>query len=145
MTHEGSFGIASAGEFFRIVVLPQYEDFLANNSSARHALLTTIVAYHMYEWVHKRKFTAEHFCSAYPGNSALAEVFELARRISNGTKHFLADAAQTRKQSGFSSGFNEGFAKPLVIKLDDGSEKSADALLREIVDFWRHQAQAGAF
>ena len=51
---------------FRIIVIPQYEDFVSNNSSSRYALLTTIVAYHMYEWAHRKKFTVGHFKSTYP-------------------------------------------------------------------------------
>ena len=47
MTHTSSFDIKTADDFFRTVVIPQYEDFVDDELSVRHALLTTIVAYHM--------------------------------------------------------------------------------------------------
>jgi len=144
MTHTSSFGITTAGDFFHTVVIPQHEDFVANNSSSRHALLTTIVSYHMYEWVYHRKFTTNHFKSTYPQDSSLADVFELARNITNGTKHFKPKA-KTRTQTGFSSGFSEGFARPLMVEFPDGSETSADQFLRDMVDFWRKQEENGAF
>ncbi len=149
MTHRSSFGVANAGDFFRQIVLPQYADFLADNSSPRHALLVIIVAYHMYEWVHGRKFNVSHFERMYPSNKAFANIFVLAREITNGTKHFRPKA-QTRTQggfsSGFSSGFGKGFARPrLIVTTSDGTEQSADDFLRQIVDFWRQQESAGAF
>ena len=134
----------TAGDFFRALVIPQYEDFVANNSSSRHALLTTILAYHMYEWVHRDKFTVSHFKSTYPQAPSLADVFELARKITNGTKHFKPKA-KTRTQKGFSSGFSDEFARPLVVEFPDGIEKSADNFLCEMVDFWGVQQKNGAF
>lgn len=144
MTHTSSFDITTARDFFRMVVIPQHEDFLAENSSSRHALLTTIVVYHMYEWVNGRKFTVKHFQSTYPQDLALADVFELAKNITNGTKHFKS-IAKTRKQGGFSAGFSDGFARPLIVEFPDGREKSADMFLREMVDFWTRQGKTGAF
>ena len=32
------------------MIIPQHEDFREKNSSSRHALLTIILIYHMYEW-----------------------------------------------------------------------------------------------
>jgi hypothetical protein len=146
MSHEASFGIATPGQYFTTLVLPQFTDFLADNSSVRHALLATMAAYHMYEWVHPgSKFTADTFRSIYPSHAKLAESFEEARQITNGTKHFVTRSVKTRKQAGFSSAFSDGFAKPLVIVLEDGSEKSADRLLRELVEFWQGQHRSGAF
>jgi hypothetical protein len=146
VAHTSSFNIATAGDFFRMVVIPQHEDFVANNASSRHALLTTIVAYHMYEWVHPRtKFTVSDFKSKYPQDQPLADVFELAKNITNGTKHFLPEEAKTRAQKGFSSAFSDAFARPLIVAFPDGSEKSADSFLREMVDFWRVQEKNGAF
>ncbi len=144
MTNSSSFGVANARDFFRQMVLPQYEDFLADNSSPRHALLVIIVAYHMYEWVHRRNFEVSHFESMYPSNKALANVFELARNITNDTKHFSLKT-QTRTQPGFSSGFNDGFARPLIVMLPDGKEQSVDIILRQMVDFWTQQENAGVF
>ncbi len=150
MTHRSSFGVANAGDFFRQIVLPQYADFLADNSSPRHALLVIIVAYHMYEWVHRRNFEVSHFERMYPSNKALANVFELARNITNGTKHFRSKA-ETRAHGGFGPGFGrpgfgKGFARPrLIVTTSDGTEQSDVDFLRQIVDFWKQQESAGAF
>jgi hypothetical protein len=151
VAHSSSFNIATAADFFRMVVIPQHEDFVANNASSRHALLAIIVAYHMYDWVHGTRFTVSDFKSTYPQDQPLADVFELARNITNGTKHFEPKAktrtqkAKTRTQTGFSSAFSEAFARPLMVEFPDGSEKSADSFLREMVDFWRVQERNGAF
>jgi len=42
----------------------------------------------MYEWVHNKKYRQEHFKKAHPDEQRLAEYFELAAKITNGTKHF---------------------------------------------------------
>lgn len=145
MPHESSFGVTTAAEFLTAIVIPQYEAFLADNSSPRHALLTALVAYHLYEWVQGKKFSVDRFRSACPGDALLADSFEAARHICNGTKHFKSKPVTTRTQRGFSSGFSDAFARPLVVVMEDGSEQSADSLLREIVEFWKGQHNAGAF
>lgn len=145
MTHHSSFDIKTAKDFFRYIVMPQYNDFLANNSSSRHALLTTIVSYHLYEWVHRRKFTIEHFESVYPNQNEVAANFELARNITNGTKHYKNKSVTTRAQVGFSSSFSGNFVRPLIINAPDNNEKSADNLLCELIDFWKAREEAGDF
>ncbi|MDZ4732359.1 MAG: hypothetical protein SGJ16_02070 [Nitrospirota bacterium] len=125
-------------------MLPAYADFLQNNASSRHALVATLLAYHMYEWVNRSKFTTQGFKRKYPSDTTLADTFDVARKITNGTKHFTSKA-RTRKQRGFSSAFSDGFARPLVVGLPDGSYQSMDALLRAMIDFWKAQARRGAF
>ena len=145
MTHFSSFDIKTAGDFFREIVIPQYNDFLSNNASSRHALLATIVSYHLYEWVHQTKFTVKHFNSAYPSQTPMADAFEIARNITNGTKHYKNKSVETRTQAGFNSAFSAEFARPLIIVGPDGCEKFADIFLRELVDFWVAQKKAGTF
>ena len=137
LPHRSSFDIKSPSDFLYKMVIPQYEDFVTHNSSSRHALLTIIVAYHMYEWVHREKFTEDRFTAAYGSSvGGMVETLKVARSIANGTKHF-APRAKTRTQAGFSSAFSDGFARPLIIELSDGREQSVDILLRDMVDFWR--------
>ena len=145
MVHTSSFEIKNAETFFNEMVLPQYEKFLRNNSSSRYALLTTIMAYHLYEWVHKKKFTLDEFKVAYPAHTRLIQDFEVARNITNGTKHFSNKSVTTRTQTGFSSAFNDGFARPLIIQHPDGTEISADQFLRKLIEFWKEQKANGAF
>lgn len=135
MSYSPEFGIDNANDFFKVVVLPQHNDFLKNNASRRHALLAIMVAYHMFEWVHGKKFKVDLFESKYPNDIALTKTFELARHITNGTKHYL-QKTKTRTQAGFSSEFTNEFARPLVIRHPDGQEQSVDDLLQQMVDFW---------
>ena len=127
MAHESSFDIKTAHDFLHKMIIPQYEDFKANNSSSRHALLTILLVYQMRQWVKP--------APAYPDD--IQEMFDLAAQIANGTKHF-ASLAKTRTQTGFSSGFSDDFARPLIIKFQD-KELSADRLLRKLVEFWKEQ------
>lgn len=142
-----TFDIKTPDDFFRHVVRPQYEEFLHDNASSRHALVAITLAYHMYEWVSRgKKFTDSDFKARYPSprHAHLRQYFNLARRLANGTKHFRAPVA-TRIQSGFSSVFSEAFARPLIIVDDDGSKISADALLEALVGFWSEQKASGLF
>ena len=142
--HTYYFDVENAKDFFHKIVIPQHDEFLSTNSSSRHAILAILATHHLYEWVHKRSFNTEHFKLKYPDDSELAEVFELARLISNGVKHFSLKVV-TRRQRGFSSGFSNGFARPLVVELSDDKDLSVDELLRRMVDFWHKQEKLGAF
>lgn len=144
MAHTSSFNITSANEYFNEMVLPQYEDFIKRNSSSRNALLTIILVYHMYEWVNKRKFKKEEFTTVYPNHSDLALDFDVARKITNGIKHFTSKI-KTKTQTGFSSGFSDAFARPLTIENQDGKEESVDKFLRRLVAFWEEQKNHGQF
>lgn len=142
MTHQSSFGIRTPRDFLYEMVVPQYKEFTTKNSSSRRALIATILSYHMYEWVHRKKFTRAHFESNYPSENQKADIFDLARNIANGTKHFV-NRAKTHVGAGFSSGFSDGFARPLNIEFPDGTMISADRFLREMVEFWKRQEQLG--
>ena len=153
MSHESSFNIRTARDFLHEIVIPQHDDFIANNSSSRHALLTILVSYHLYEWVHpQEKFSKDHFSENYKNELGMADIFELARGISNGTKHFLPKAT-TRTQTGFSSAFSEAFARPLNVEFPKDtvdvslSQKSVsvDLVLSKIVEFWKKQEKRSAF
>lgn len=141
MAHQSSFDIKDPYDFMHKMIVPEYEDFLANNSSSRHALLAIILVYHMYEWVHHKKFRADHFRAHYKNDGEILGLFELARGVANGTKHFSSNA-ETHIQAGFSSGFSEGFARPLNIKLSSGEIQSVDALLDKMVAFWTRHVEA---
>ena len=144
MTHDSSFNIRTPHHFLHEMIIPQYEEFRAKNSSSMYALLTIILVYHMYEWVHCKEFNINHFRKKYENKEEMAQLFELVRKIANGTKHFKP-RAQTKVQSGFSSGFSNAFARPLIVEFDDGNKQSVDDLLYKMVEFWKHQEQVGAF
>ena len=142
--HKSSFSIQSPKDFWNEMIMPQYEDFKVNNSSSRHVLLTIILLHHMYEWVYERKFCKDHFNLTYKDQEEMADIFDLARNISNGTKHFKPKA-RTTTQIGFSSAFSDAFARPLNVVFPDGKEESADIFIRKMVEFWSDQEKEGAF
>ena len=145
MAHMSSFELKSADDFFYQMVIPQHEEFIANNASSRHALLTTILGYHLFEWVHGKKFNEDLFLEKYPSHASMVTVFEQARNITNGTKHFKSKDTTTKTQRGFSSAFSPAFAKPLNVIYTDGTSISADEFLGSLVAFWKEQKANGAF
>lgn len=146
--HEASFDIRTAPDFLHKLLIPQHKDFTADNASSRHAVLAIILAYHIYEWVHGRSFTREHFRKLYPDKVKMIDLFGLAGAISNGTKHF-APRAKTTAGVGFSSEFSEEFERPLNIEFPQdtvyapysGQRISADSLLKKLVTFWKDQLE----
>ena len=150
MAIKSCFDITTPRDFFNKVVLPQYSDYRANIASQRHALLSAIVTYHMYEWVHERKFTKEHFESTYPEHLHLIDNFETARKIANGTKHF-GSPVETRSQDAFAE-FIQAFppgawkenswAHPLMVQFPNGPERPFDLVLHEMITFWEEQDPA---
>jgi hypothetical protein len=119
--------------------MPTYQEFVEHNSSVRHALLSILTAYHMGEWVYQEAWgkTESKWKTAAQRAGVTAD-FEMARKVTNGTKHFKPKIV-TRTQTGFSSGFSDAFARPLLIETPDGGEESADNLLRRLIEFWKDQ------
>ncbi|WP_235500054.1 hypothetical protein, partial [Vibrio cholerae] len=137
-----SFQVIDAKSYFNIMVKPQYEQFLAQNSCVKSALLSTMLTYHMYEWAHpKEKFSIERFEKRYPEQKELANLFEMARDITNGLKHFKVKPTTTRSQRGFSSAFSNAFARPLIIVSPSGEEISVDQFLEKMVMFWQRNIE----
>lgn len=137
-----SFQVVDAKSYFNIMVKPQYEEFLEKNSCVKNALLSTMLTYHMYEWAHpKEKFSIEQFEKRYPDKKELANLFEMARDITNGMKHFKVKPTTTRSQGGFSSGFSNDFARPLIIVSSSGEEISVDEFLEKMVIFWQQNIE----
>jgi len=94
----------------------------------------------MFEWVTRKKFNYNN--SSLP--PTINNAFEIARKITNGTKHCI-QAIETKTQRGFSSDFSDDFARPLIVVQDDGTDLSVDRLIREIIDYWRGEKTAGKF
>ena len=143
MNHRASFGVETAAQFFDVVVKPQCEEFVSNNSSQRHALLAVIVLYHLFEWVHQTKFTSKSFAELHPSMKEISGIFEIARNITNGTKHFK-NKVETRAQGGFSSGFSDAFQRPLVVVYEEDRTISADIIIRKLLEFWESHFGEGS-
>ena len=132
MIHKSSFDVKTVHDFLHKMLSPQYEEFRANNSSPRHALLTIILVNHMREWVKPEPSYPKH----------IDEMFKLVRKIANGTKHF-EPRAKTWVQTGFSSGFSDAFARPLNVEFPGNRKLSVDKLLDKLVEFWKEQDRLG--
>jgi hypothetical protein len=145
MPHEASFTVKTANDFFVQIVVPTYQEFVEDNSSVRHALLSILTAYQMGEWVYEEEWGCKAGkWKAAARNAGVADDFEMARKVKNGTKHFKTRII-TRTQAGFSSGFSDAFARTLLIEKPDGSEESADNLLRRLIGFWTDQRATKVF
>ena len=79
--------------------------------------------------MNKEKFTEAKFKQKYPHDAGLASEFDVARHITNGTKHCLTRSVST-------SAFSDAFARPLNITYDNGVIISADHFLRALINFW---------
>lgn len=148
--HNSSFSIRTPRDFLHELIIPQYEEFVRDNASSRHALLSIVLVYHMYEWVHLLPFKEKHFRHTYPDHQDVETLFKLARGIANGTKHFKPNIEShsrpiTRVHVGFSTAFSDAFSRPLNVELPDGTTASVDNLLKTLVGFWKRQGQLGSF
>jgi hypothetical protein len=135
-----AFDIRGPLDMLERVLLPTYEEFLANNASSRHALQATLVAYHLFDWVNKESFSDTAFRQRYrePEHVEMLGYFQIAQGLTNGFKHFEAPLTGrgrtsprvvTSTQTGFSSDFSDEFARPLNV-----ADISADLLLRKLVE-----------
>ena len=134
------FTLSSAEEYFNKLVAPSYEDFLAKNSDVRAALSTTIFGYHLYEKKFLKEFKRKEFEKNPPSKVLDVEILDLAREITNSTKHTDVRIV-TVVQSGFSSAFSNAFARPLNIELADGSKVSMDEFLERLVMSWKEELE----
>ena len=99
----------------------------------------------MYEWMHPREaFSVSNFLRRYPESTELAALFDMARHITNGLKHFAIKPTKTLSQSGFSSAFSNAFARPLVIVSSAGYEISADEFIGKMMNFWESKIEQRA-
>ncbi len=77
MNHESTFDVKTPDDFFKIVILPQYEDFISKNSSQRHALLVILVTYHMYERVNGKNLQLQ----ASKANIPIIQAFRIHLKL----------------------------------------------------------------
>jgi hypothetical protein len=152
---QASFGVTTPTQFYDLVVRPQYRLFkrsypYAASPSAqqsRHAILSIICTYHMYDWFHGGdKFSRTHFDRHHRGQTAVRDMFEIARKVANGSKHFESRIA-SRVDASFSPAFSPAFAQEaypaLLIGKDDGTELHVRDLLASLIGFWESQRAAG--
>jgi hypothetical protein len=78
----------------------------------------------------------------------MIEVFDLAKMLTNGMKHFVPteprqERAVTKAETGFSQDFSDDFSRPLSVETTTGQWLSADDLLKKMVAFWQDERTAG--
>src|ERR1700733_9892027 len=81
------------GETENTLVKPQYNLFKRSQAKSakpselksHHAILSIICTYHLYEWVHGGK---KFVLRTYRGSPKTGEALEIARQLTNGSKHF---------------------------------------------------------
>ncbi len=144
-----TFGITTASAYFDQIVLPTSDEFLHDNASSAKALIAILSAYHLYEWANpKEKYTSARFSVRYPARTDMVEVFDVARMLTNGMKHFVPrepsqKRAVTKAETGFSQDFSDDFSRPLSVETTTGQWLSADELLKKVTAFWQDERAAG--
>ena len=148
-----SFDVQTAANFYDMLVKPQYRLFKRSQAKAakpselksRHAILSIICTYHLYEWVHNGDTFS---LSAFNGPQKVGEMFDIARQLTNGSKHFKSSPL-TRVEKSFTSEFSLEFAQEaypaLLVTKNDGTEIQVTEILDTLMSFWEAERAAGRF
>ena len=149
------FDINNSRDFYA-KLLADFDDFMENADSARHAMNCAITAHHVHDWVWNdylkndvvtRKQLGigkqkKEFVRWINGHSVW---FGMVQEISNGSKHFGRQASfETRRVAGYGMGGYGigGFGQPYLM-IDNGEEAGVHRfmtipmLLEVVVRFWR--------
>jgi hypothetical protein len=144
---KGIFEIRTAEQYL-IKFIEDYKDFKINPESSRHAINAVMTGYHLHEWVWgnkvqnnlslMRKFGLE-VKEIDDFKSWIKEEcpeFEIARKITNGSKHF--DLLESGKHKGaFSQDFSADFDISYLYVYDEkGTELRADDIINKLIKFW---------
>lgn len=146
------FDINNACDFYQ-KLLDDFDDFMQQMDSARHAMNCAITAHHMADWVWGDFVKGDAALKAKLGvkdkNDFMAWIdrqtvwFGLVQSISNGSKHFIRENAKgTQKVQGFGmGGFGQGpFGMSyLAVKVSqtDPQNMELSLLFEVVIRFWR--------
>lgn len=148
------FDITTSRDFYAKLVA-DFDDFMAQPDSARHALNCAITAYHLYEWVWgdwlKTDYETQKLLCIRDRDSFAVWIrrtcvwFVGVQDLANGTKHFIRDQGfETMRVSGYGQGpsgtgpYGKGYL--LIDYGEDAGEHRwmpAAHLLEAVVRFWR--------
>ncbi len=137
--------MATAYEFFHQIAKPTAEEFLSSPRQIRHAFLSAIVLYHVYDYW-KRE----------PGAVKLKELyldcpdFEIIRSIANASKHCVLDtdpkvltASDQITQKSYPGLFQANFgsatfaeASEVKVTLDDGTVRRLKPIVKAVLGMW---------
>jgi len=144
---KGIFEIKTAEHFLKKFI-DDYEDFKNNPESTRHALNAIMTGYHLHEWVWGDKVEKNSSLMKKMGveNRKLSGFrnwirgecpeFEIARAITNGSKHF--DLLESGIHKGaFSRDFPPEFdISYLYVCYENGDRVRADDIIENLMNFW---------
>jgi hypothetical protein len=125
------FDIADSAQFYRMVVA-DYDEFVAEQHSARRALHCAISAYHLHEWVWadwlKNNKAMQNHLKVHSRNEFLAWImkhcvwFVWTRDLANGTKHCIQRLD-----------FGTHFVAPPPLQLTESGSGQAEGAARQIL------------
>jgi hypothetical protein len=147
------FDLENARDFYA-KLLAEFDDFMGDQSSARHAMNCAITAHHMYDWVWVDFLRDDVALRARLGiGNRLSEFaswceeksawFAVVQQISNGTKHFIRKNAESFEEiGGFGGGgFGQGPFGESYLALDMQTEHvrylPLSHIFEAVVRFWR--------
>lgn len=154
MSSERMFDVQTAEDFYTMLVA-DFDEFMAEQDSARRALHCAITAYHLYEWVWADWLKVDHDLWAKlkirDRDSFLDRIcqncvqFKVVQDLANGTKHFGRNQrVKTERISGYGMGpYGIGPYGQAYLLIDYGEAagehrwQTAADLLEIVVRFWR--------
>lgn len=146
------FDISNARDFYQ-KLLDDFDDFMQQPDSARHAMNCAITAHHMADWVWGDFVKGDAMLMSKLGvkdkNNSMTWIdsqtiwYSLVQSISNGSKHFIRENAKgTQKVQGYGmGGFGQGpFGMSyLAIEVSQTDPKNMELsmLFEVVIRFWR--------
>jgi hypothetical protein len=147
------FDINNARDFYQ-KLLEDFDDYMGQQDSARHAMNCAITAHHLADWVWGDFVKGDATLKAKLGISDIHDFrrwidtqsvwYGVVQSLSNGSKHFIRENAKgTQKIEGFGmGGFGQGpFGQSyLAIEVGptDPKNMAVSMLLEVVIRFWRN-------
>jgi hypothetical protein len=141
------FGINSSIAFY-CKMLEDYDDFVEQSGSPRHAINCMLSAYHMAEWIWGDWLQTDYATWAVlkikDKESFLRWVdsaqpwFNITQAVANGSKHFASKLAKTKSSPTYvEDGYVDGYqARLLEVEIENGKWIEAVILVEDVVIFW---------
>ena len=138
---------------FYVKLLAEFDDFIADQESARHAMNCAITAHHMYDWIWadflkdnevlRRRLGIGNKKSDFAAwASEKSPWFAVVQGISNGSKHFIRQYEGIEQVAGYGmGGFGEGpFGKSYLaidMQTEDARFLPLSHVFEVVIRFWR--------
>lgn len=149
------FDIRNSRDFYA-KLLSDFDDFMENRDSARHAMNCAITAHHMHDWVwndysKNDETTRKRIGISKDKNEFIKWIdansiwFGMVQELSNGSKHFGRRASfETRRVAGYGmGGYGVGPYGNSYLEIDHGEGAGEHGfmvvadLLEVVIRFWR--------